>query len=107
MVGGTENGSHGRADSKSSPRGDDVPVRRACLPSMLSMVEYLSQYEYLKVSLGRCLSTHIQIPAAKLTNSHDGALMDTLITSRNDSESEDVPVLSSQDHTARAIQRFQ
>lgn len=25
--------------SKSSPRGLEVPVRRACLPSMLSMVE--------------------------------------------------------------------
>jgi hypothetical protein len=27
--------------SKSSPSGLDVPVRRACLPSTLSMVEYL------------------------------------------------------------------
>lgn len=29
------------AYSKSSPRGLDVPVRRACLPSTLSIVEYL------------------------------------------------------------------
>jgi hypothetical protein len=28
--------------SNSSPRGLDVPVRRACFPSMLSMVEYLT-----------------------------------------------------------------
>jgi hypothetical protein len=27
--------------SKSSPSGLDVPVRRACLPSTLSMVEYI------------------------------------------------------------------
>lgn len=27
--------------SNNSPRGLEVPVRRACLPSMLSMVEYL------------------------------------------------------------------
>ena len=27
--------------SNSSPRGLDVPVRRACFPSTLSMVEYL------------------------------------------------------------------
>jgi hypothetical protein len=27
--------------SKSSPSGLDVPVRRACFPSTLSMVEYL------------------------------------------------------------------
>ena len=41
--------------SNSSPSGLDVPVRRACLPSTLSMVEY------------------IHMPKAKLKYTHDGA----------------------------------
>ncbi len=72
---------HGKRElaySKSSPRPLEVPVLRACLPSTLSMVEYLSAsiwistvYIYVPVrsissDVQRDIVAHIHRPKAKL-----------------------------------------
>jgi hypothetical protein len=51
--------------SKSSPRGLDVPVRRACFPSTLSMVEYL-QAPLAQCCKPACEKSYIHMPNAKL-----------------------------------------
>ena len=57
--------------SNSSPSGLDVPVRRACLPSTLSMVEYLNEVSVNRED--RNSHTYIHMPKAKLKYTHDGA----------------------------------
>ena len=51
--------------SNSSPNGLDVPVRRACFPSTLSMVEYLQS---LLAQCHECAvqNSYIHMPNAKL-----------------------------------------
>ena len=49
-----------------------MPVRRACLPSTLSKVEYLDLIS-LKIPVSKSqVSTHIHMPRAKLKYNHHG-----------------------------------
>ena len=57
----------GSTDSNNSPSPLDVPVRLACFPSTLSIVEYLiSVTSWNLLSAGRRVASHIQSPMAKL-----------------------------------------
>lgn len=52
--------------SNSSPNGLDVPVRRACFPSTLSIVEYLRDAVSTSCRCANLGVPYIHIPNAKL-----------------------------------------